>query len=921
VDCQRAGSTDATLKDLQVRQNGTQTSLSLVETFDSTLLVYTVTVAADVAAVQVAAWVNATTNTATHINIPAATVTIAGESTANGVYGPSGGVALGYGTTVVQVVVTPQAGPAYNPITYEVYVSRPLPDTLLLTDLIAEAAPASGVLQTQTLVPTFAEQTTMYTVTVLESIETIGLRPTVKDPASSCTVAGITTSSGALSSPLLAVPAGGFLDIPVVITSIAPATGAYIVHVVRPKSENANLGSLELTENDGPTPLIGYTPVFDATTLAYTATVPYTIDRTKVAAVPQQANASVAIQGIVLASSQHGVLQGPYPLASNAHTVIKVLVTSQSTLGAKLYRVTVFRQPNSDARLLNLTVSTAPAHALVPGFEPGTVSYAITVPNGVPSMYLTPTAAAEATVTVQGQAVASGQASPSVALLEGGTTVIDVVVTAQDGSTRKTYQVRVSRASSTEASALIEVTSGSLVPASSGTTFAYNVTVPFVVGDVQLRVTPSGYNATVDVDGSSTLPGAWSSPATPLTAGVPRPIVAVVTAQAGAPSLSYTVTVLRLLNPEAHLTDIWLHNVSVPGFDKAILDYSITVPNSVAEMVLTPFTNVFGASIDVEGSTVQSGSPGSPIALPSGGTKTIQVRVVSQDSLKTVFYTVTITREPSADCTLMMLTASSGMLQPAFSTGIHNYEVVVSRRGLQGPPAQGHAAAAAGHVPGRRAVSITSLALAPTVTNKLSSVVVRGQPVYSGQFSRSYTLVQTEINYFPVVVLAQDNVTNCSYMVAVRHASYVPTPGPTLAPAAPSVAPTASGGGADAGGEVDDCVCDGSTLFSQCFECPGPWLALTIFILLLLLLCLILCMLLLIFQPWLKKDPEKAPLSKDSGDEDIDVEPWSGMPTPAVLVEVRSAMCDIPNPSFLDARDASAGFGGFLDEGTTYGES
>ena len=119
------------------------------QTFDSTLLVYTVTVAADVAAVQVAAWVNATTNTATHINIPAATVTIAGESTANGVYGPSGGVALGYGTTVVQVVVTPQAGPAYNPITYEVYVSRPLPDTLLLTDLIAEAAPASGVLQTQ----------------------------------------------------------------------------------------------------------------------------------------------------------------------------------------------------------------------------------------------------------------------------------------------------------------------------------------------------------------------------------------------------------------------------------------------------------------------------------------------------------------------------------------------------------------------------------------------------------------------------------------------------------------------------------------------------------------------------------------------------------------------------------------------------
>lgn len=96
---------------------------------------------------------------------------------------------------------------------------------------------------------------------------------------------------------------------------------------------------------------------------------------------------------------------------------------------------------SSDATLSGLSFSGG---ALSPGFSSSTTSYHATVDYAVASVTLTPvTAHAAATVTINGNAVASGAASTAFNLSVGINT-FGIVVTAEDGTT-KNYSVAVQR--------------------------------------------------------------------------------------------------------------------------------------------------------------------------------------------------------------------------------------------------------------------------------------------------------------------------------------------------------------------------------------------------------------------------------------------------------------------------------------------
>ena len=99
--------------------------------------------------------------------------------------------------------------------------------------------------------------------------------------------------------------------------------------------------------------------------------------------------------------------------------------------------------PDNDANLSDLTLSTG---TLTPAFSPCTTSYTASVLNATTSITVTPTVAdSTATVTVNGLPVVSGNASAPINLSVGDNT-ITAVVTAQDGTTTKTYIVTVTRA-------------------------------------------------------------------------------------------------------------------------------------------------------------------------------------------------------------------------------------------------------------------------------------------------------------------------------------------------------------------------------------------------------------------------------------------------------------------------------------------
>ena len=97
--------------------------------------------------------------------------------------------------------------------------------------------------------------------------------------------------------------------------------------------------------------------------------------------------------------------------------------------------------PSSDATLSGLSLSAGWL-----AFAPQTSAYAVEVPYAVGSVTVTPAVRnSGATVTVNGGEVSSGEASAPVALVAGEETLIEVVATAQNGTTTRTYTVTVTR--------------------------------------------------------------------------------------------------------------------------------------------------------------------------------------------------------------------------------------------------------------------------------------------------------------------------------------------------------------------------------------------------------------------------------------------------------------------------------------------
>ena len=203
----------------------------------------------------------------------------------------------------------------------------------------------------------------------------------------------------------------------------------------------------------------------------------------------------------------------------------------------------------NDATLSALVLSDGASEVtLTPAFDPATQSYTATVANSVASVTVTPTVNdPDAAVTVNGAAVASG--SPSDAIdLEIGENVIEAVVTAQDGTTTSTYTVTVTRATANDAtlSALVlfdgtsEVT---LTPAFDSATQGYAATVANSVMSVTVTPTVTDSSAAVTVNGAAVASG---SPSDAIDLEIGENVIeAVVTAQDGTTTSTYTVTVTR----------------------------------------------------------------------------------------------------------------------------------------------------------------------------------------------------------------------------------------------------------------------------------------------------------------------------------------------------------------------------------------
>jgi alpha-tubulin suppressor-like RCC1 family protein len=376
----------------------------------------------------------APTTAAYSTSVPNSTTSVAVTPTVNNSYASvkvngttinsgsaSAAIPLAVGSSTITVMVTAPDGTTTS--TYTVTVTR-APSAV---SSLAGLALSSG-----TLSPVFSSATQAYVANVSNVTNSLTVTPVGSDSTATLKVNGIAVASGAASTSIpLSVGANTIST--VVAAQDGTTTSTYTLTVTRAPSTVSGLAGLSLSSGV-------LSPTFSYTTKTYAASVSNTTPSVTIAPVVTDSTATLKVNGVSMSS---GTASASIPLVVGANT-ISTVVTAQDGTSTSTYTITVTRAPSAVSSLVGLSVNSG---SLSPAFSSGAAAYAVSVANDCTGVTLTPTVTEpNATVRVNGTLVSSGSSSAVIPVVSGSN-IIDVVVTAQDGTTIQTYSVMVTRPS------------------------------------------------------------------------------------------------------------------------------------------------------------------------------------------------------------------------------------------------------------------------------------------------------------------------------------------------------------------------------------------------------------------------------------------------------------------------------------------
>ncbi|MDW5315085.1 cadherin-like beta sandwich domain-containing protein [Rhizobium sp. PL01] len=652
-----------------------------------------------------------------------ARIKVNGVSVGSGV--ASSQIPLVVGSSTVTIVVLAEDGNTTR--SYTITVNRAVSSNAALANLTVPGTSLS---------PSFSSVTTSYTATVVNSVTSTTVTPLVADPTATVTVNSTPVTSGSPSSAINL--AEGANTITTVVTAAdGVTTRTYTMTITRsappPPSSDATLAGIGLSNSR-------ISPSFASATTSYTSSVANNIPETRVTPYASDAAAAITVNGISVAS---GARSAPIVLAvgNNPATIV---VTAPDGSVTQTYTVTINRAPSANAELAGLSLSSG---SLSPSFAAGTASYTASVPNSAATITVRPTSAdPTATVKVNGTTVTSGSASTAIPLTIGSNT-ITTVVTAQDGTTTKTYTVTVTRPLSSNADlAGLSLSSGSLSPSFHAGTTSYTAPVANSVSSITVTPTVADATATVTVNGT---PVSSGSPSAAITLAVGSNTVTTVITAADSTTKTYTVAVTRAApaSTNADMSGLSLSSGTLnPSFAAGTTSYTASVANSVTSITATPMVAEATATVKVNGNAVVSGSASAAISL-AVGSNTITTVVTAQDGTTTKTYTVTVTRAAAlaTNADMSAFSLSGGTLSPSFAAGTTSYTASVAN-------------------------SVTSITATPMMADATATVKVNGTAVVSGSASATISLAVGN-NTITTVVTAQDGTTTKTYTVTVTRAA------------------------------------------------------------------------------------------------------------------------------------------------------
>jgi Cadherin-like beta sandwich domain/Bacterial Ig-like domain len=501
----------------------------------------------------------------------------------------------------------------------------------------------------------------------------------------------------------------------------------------------ATLANLSVTTD---TATITLDPVFNPATTSYTANLSNNVTTVTITAQPAVAGDTISIDGQTTTSTSIDLGQ---PVPTESTKLVNVVVSNPPS-SSRAYTV-LLKRAGLDGNNSLQTLAVSPG-ALAPTFNANTQTYTVDVANTAGSVTVTPTLQdTAATLTVNGQGTNSGQARTVTLNGPGQSTVIPIIVTAQNG-TQKTYTVTVSRGVSSNSNLQgLTVSPGPLSPTynANRASTSYTVNVGSTVTSITVTPTRQDPAATITVNGTPATSGQGRS-ITLNGAGSNTFINIVVTAQNGSQKL-YTVEVSRAaLGGNNNLSGLTVSPGPLnPAYDanRASTSYTVNVGSTVNSITVTPTLQTTTASMTVNGQATNSGQARTITPLnPAGQNTLITIQVTAQNTSQKT-YTVNVNRAAlGGNNNLSALTVSPGSLNSAFDPDDQTYSMNV-------------------------ASTVDSITVTPTLQATTASMTVNGQATNSGQARTITPLNPAGQNTLITIQVTAQNTSQKIYTVNV----------------------------------------------------------------------------------------------------------------------------------------------------------
>ena len=278
-----------------------------------------------------------------------------------------------------------------------------------------------------------------YTASVDYSFRFIQITPVTADPNATVTVNGETVRSGFASSPIEQF--AGVINNPIpiiVISEDKKYTKTYrLVITVGPPSSITGLSELSLSDGV-------LNPLFNTDVTNYSSSVEYPIDALQITPTSVHAASMIDINNEIV---QSGLPSDPVALAVGANSIV-INITAEDGVTNKIYDIHISREaPSTNANLTDLTISPG---IISPIFMSDITEYSSNVSFADTSVQITAvTGDSKATITVKNIDTLSGNPSLPVHLGEGSN-LVAIEVTAEDGVTRKIYNIMIDRQSTSD---------------------------------------------------------------------------------------------------------------------------------------------------------------------------------------------------------------------------------------------------------------------------------------------------------------------------------------------------------------------------------------------------------------------------------------------------------------------------------------